>query len=106
MKLRNFTAVFKNTDNMTTVRCRRFVGVSVTVYQTARSMILKDVSRRNRGEQRDDDICIIPIGVNTPNSLERTQVFSVLFPPAGKFATWIRNLKVVVRKVRAEKHGP
>jgi len=67
-------------------------------------MILEDVSRRNRGEQRDDDdIRIISRGLNTPSSLERTQVFSVLFPPAGKFATRIRELKVVVRKVRVDK---
>jgi hypothetical protein len=70
-------------------------------------MILEDVSGRNRGEQRDDDddddIRIISRGVNTPSSLERTQVFSVLFPPVRKFKKWIRDLKVAVPKVRAEK---
>ena len=81
MSLGNLTAVFKNTDNMTTARCRRFVGASVTLYQTARIMILEDVSGRNRGEQRNY-ISIISRGVNTPNSLERTPV---RFPPLGKF---------------------
>jgi hypothetical protein len=58
-------------------------------------MILEYVSGRNRGEQRDDDyIRIISRGVNTPSSLERTQVFSVLFPPVGKFKKWIKDLKV------------
>lgn len=88
MRLENLTAVFKNTDNMTTASCRRFVEASVTLYQTARNMILEDVSRRIRGEQRDDDDNnIMSRGVNTPSSLERTQGFSVLFPLAGKFAT-------------------
>jgi len=55
VKLENLTAVFKNTANMTTARCRRFVGASVTLNQTARNMISENVFGRNRGEQRDDD---------------------------------------------------
>jgi hypothetical protein len=54
VRLESLTAVFKNTDNITAC-CRRFVGASVTLYQTERNMILDDVSGRTRGEQRDDD---------------------------------------------------
>jgi hypothetical protein len=77
VRLENLTAVFKSTDSMTTASCRRFVGASVILYHTARSMILEDGSGCNRGEYRDDDDIRISNGVNTPNSLERTRAFNV-----------------------------
>ena len=55
VRFENLTVVFKNTANMTTARCRRFVGASVTLYQTDINMISENVFGRNRGEQRDDD---------------------------------------------------
>lgn len=80
MRLENFTAVFKNTNNMTTASCRRFVGASVTLYYRARNMILEEVSGRNRGEQRDDDDDIRIISRGKHSKLFRTypSVFCVI----------------------------